>query len=64
MALFDHRGLAVVEQAALYARAAVVIGVHGANFANVLWASEGCDVVEIIPCPFLPPLACMLVCIP
>lgn len=47
--LFDHRGLSVAEQAALYARAAVVIGVHGAGFANALWAPSGAHIVEIVP---------------
>ena len=49
MILFDHRRLSVAEQAALYARASVVIGVHGAGFANALWAPRGCHVVEIVP---------------
>ena len=47
--LFDHRGLSVAEQASLYARAAVVIGVHGAGFANALWAPSGAHIVEIVP---------------
>lgn len=47
--LFDSGALSVAEQVSLYARADAVIGVHGAGFANVLWAPEGCDVVEIVP---------------
>ena len=47
--LFDHRGFSVAEQAALYSRAAVVVGVHGAGFANVLWAAPGTHIVEIVP---------------
>ena len=47
--VFDHRGMSVAEQVALYTRAAVVIGVHGAGFANALWASAGARIVEIVP---------------
>ena len=47
--LFDHRGLSAAEQVALYARAAVVIGVHGAGFANVLWMAPRTSVIEIVP---------------
>ena len=45
VALFEHRKLRVAEQVALYARAAVVIGVHGAGFANALWAPAASDIV-------------------
>ena len=34
---------------ALHQRADVVVGVHGAGLANVLWARRGCHVVEIVP---------------
>lgn len=37
------------EQVALYTRARIVVGVHGAGFANILWAPSGTDIVEIIP---------------
>ena len=42
-------GLTVVEQVEAYRRAEVVIGTHGAGFANTLWAPAGCHVVEIVP---------------
>ena len=47
--LFDHQRHSALEQAALYSRARVVIGVHGAGFANILWAPAGCEIVEIVP---------------
>lgn len=47
--LFEHSGLSVIEQVAMHQQAEVVIGTHGAGFANILWASEGCDIVEIVP---------------
>ena len=34
-------------QVALHQRADVIIGVHGAGLANVLWARPGCHVVEV-----------------
>lgn len=47
--LLDHTGMSVAEQAALYSRAVLIVGVHGAGFANVLWATPGAHVVEIVP---------------
>ena len=35
------------KQVALHQRADVIIGVHGAGLANVLWARHGCHVVEV-----------------
>jgi hypothetical protein len=37
------------KQAALFARASLAIGVHGAGFANTLWMGVGAHVVEIVP---------------
>ena len=47
--LFEHNKHSIAEQVALYQRTTVIIGVHGAGFANTLWAPAGCHVVEIIP---------------
>ncbi|KAL1518446.1 hypothetical protein AB1Y20_002738 [Prymnesium parvum] len=47
--LFDHSRHTVAEQVALFSRARLVVGVHGAAFANILWAPEGSDIVEIVP---------------
>ena len=46
---FEHSGMPVAEQVALHQRADVIVGVHGAGLANVLWARPGCHVIEIVP---------------
>jgi len=42
-------GLTCEAQARLFANAEIIIGVHGAALTNLLFASEGCKVVEIFP---------------
>jgi capsular polysaccharide biosynthesis protein len=42
-------GLTCEAQARLFASAETIIGVHGAALTNLLFASEGCKVVEMFP---------------
>lgn len=42
-------GLSVQQQAAVFAGADVIVGVHGAALANLLFSSRGSSVVEIFP---------------
>jgi hypothetical protein len=44
----DTSGLGIREQIELINQAAVIIGPHGANLANVMWARHGAYVVEFM----------------
>lgn len=45
-------GLRVAEQAALFARASHVVGLHGAGLANFAFAPAGAQLVEIFPASY------------
>jgi hypothetical protein len=45
-------GLSFVEQKRLFSQASHVIGVHGAGLTNILFSSEKCRIIEILP-PFV-----------
>lgn len=42
-------GLTVAEQAALFAGAEIVVGLHGAGLANLMFCRPGTQVVELLP---------------
>ena len=45
--LVDFAALDIAAQLATARATAVLVGVHGAGLANVLWARPGCHVVEV-----------------
>jgi hypothetical protein len=59
--LFEKKGWALIapekldipSQIQLFSQAESVCGIHGSAFANLLWASPGCRVLELIPENFL-----------
>jgi capsular polysaccharide biosynthesis protein len=51
---FDGMGMSVCSQIALFSRARWLIGLHGAAFSNIVWASEGVEVCEIFSSGYLP----------
>lgn len=44
---FDGTGVSLLSQIALFSSVGQLIGMHGAAFANIVWASEGVEVCEI-----------------
>lgn len=62
LALVQRHGFRIVEdeprtlaeQGALYAHAAVVLGPHGASFANILWCQPGTHLFELFPDAYMP----------
>ncbi|MGG5822493.1 glycosyltransferase family 61 protein [Falsiroseomonas sp. HW251] len=42
-------GMGFLDQVALFRRAEAVAGLHGAGFANLVFAPPGCRVIEILP---------------
>lgn len=51
---FDGTGLSLLSQIALFSTATQLIGLHGAAFANIVWAPEGVDVCEIFSSVYMP----------
>jgi capsular polysaccharide biosynthesis protein len=45
----------VVEQMAIFNNAKVIIGAHGASFANILWCRPGTHLIELFPRNYHPP---------
>lgn len=50
---FDGTGASLLSQIALFSSAMQLIGVHGAAFANIVWAPEGVDVCEIFSSDYM-----------
>lgn len=38
------------EQVAIFSRARVIVGTHGAGLTNIIWAAPGAKVLEFMPC--------------
>src|ERR1700687_1647079 len=51
---FDGTGVSLLSQIALFSSARQLIGLHGAAFANIVWAPEGVDVCEIFSSGYMP----------
>jgi len=51
---FDGSSMSVASQAALFSSAAQVVGMHGAAFANLVWAPLGIDVTEMFSSAYMP----------
>ncbi len=47
--ILDLARMPVLDQIVAFARADLVVGVHGAGLANMLWCKPGTHVVEIVP---------------
>lgn len=47
VAILQTEGMSVVDQAALFAAAEVIVAVHGAGLANLVFASPGARIIEI-----------------
>ena len=53
----EAAGMAVSEQARLFAGAEVVVGAHGANLTNVVFCPTGAHVIELFPPTYvIPPI--------
>jgi capsular polysaccharide biosynthesis protein len=52
-ALIAPETLDIPSQIRLFSQAEAVCGIHGSAFTNLLWASPGCRVLELIPEDFL-----------
>ena len=51
---FDGTGVTLLSQIALFSSARQLIGLHGAAFANIVWAPQGVDVCEIFSSAYMP----------
>jgi len=51
---FDGTGKSLLSQIALFSSARQLIGLHGAAFANIVWAQEGVNVCEIFSSAYMP----------
>jgi hypothetical protein len=47
VSFFDPTNISIKEQIQTFSNAQIIIGVHGAGIANILWCREGTKVVEI-----------------
>ncbi|NEO98894.1 MAG: glycosyltransferase family 61 protein [Symploca sp. SIO2E9] len=54
ISFFDPTNVSIKEQIAAFANAQIVIGIHGAGIANILWCQPGTKVVEIFHPKFAP----------
>lgn len=45
----DTGAMRLEEQIALFRNAEVIVAVHGAGVANIVWASPGCKLLELVP---------------
>ncbi|MBO0932059.1 glycosyltransferase family 61 protein [Fibrella aquatilis] len=52
--IIDDLPRSVAEQYALYSSASVVVGPHGASFANILWCRPGTRLFELFPAGYMP----------
>jgi capsular polysaccharide biosynthesis protein len=51
---FEGTDVSLLSQVALFSSARKLIGLHGAAFANIVWAHEGVDVCEIFSSGYMP----------
>jgi capsular polysaccharide biosynthesis protein len=51
---FQGTGMSLLSQIELFSSARQLIGLHGAAFANIVWAAEGVDVCEILSSAYMP----------
>ena len=51
---FDGAGMSLGSQVTLFSGASRLTGLHGAAFANIVWAPEGVDVCEIFSSGYMP----------
>jgi Glycosyltransferase 61 len=52
--VFNGSGVSLLSQIALFSSAKQLIGLHGAAFANIVWAPDGVDVCEIFSSAYMP----------
>lgn len=52
--IIDDKPRTVAEQYALYSSASVIVGPHGASFANILWCRPGTTLFELFPVGYMP----------
>ena len=52
--IIDDKPRTVAEQYALYSSASVIVGPHGASFANILWCRPGTRLLELFPTGYMP----------
>jgi hypothetical protein len=51
---FDGSAMSLLAQIALFSSARQLVGMHGAAFANIVWALKGVDVCEIFSSDYMP----------
>jgi hypothetical protein len=50
----EDKARTIAEQAEIYYNATVVIGPHGASFANIIWCKPGTHLIELFPVNYMP----------
>jgi hypothetical protein len=53
--IIEDKARSVTEQMSIFNNAKVIIGVHGASFANLLWCKPGTHIIELFPKNYYPP---------
>ena len=52
--IIDDQPRSVAEQYNLYRSASIIVGPHGASFANILWCRPGTRLFELFPAGYMP----------
>jgi len=52
--IIEDKPRSIAEQAELYYSASVIIGPHGASFANIIWCQPGTHLIELFPVNYMP----------
>jgi hypothetical protein len=52
--IIEDKARTIEEQAEIYRSASVIIGPHGASFANILWCKPGTHLIELFPAKYMP----------
>ncbi|QKZ11393.1 glycosyltransferase family 61 protein [Spirosoma sp. KUDC1026] len=52
--IIEDKARTIAEQAEIYYNAAVIIGPHGASFANIIWCKPGAHLIELFPVNYMP----------
>lgn len=53
--IIEDKPRTVTEQMSIFNNAKVIVGIHGASFANLLWCKPGTHVIELFPKNYYPP---------
>jgi hypothetical protein len=52
--IIEDKQRTIAEQAEIYYNASILIGPHGASFANIIWCKPGTRLIELFPVNYMP----------